>query len=143
MTKKIIIYVFSLALAFTACSSKPKNKKGINLSKDDKVLFKMGECSRSRYNNVALHCLKKYENHVFQGKVLSVDFAYSGVESIVDIGSQRISCHSHPTDQNFNLLKKLLVGDWVAVHGEPDRIYGDQGHSRLLLKNCTLLPIRR
>ena len=136
----LVLIVFNFS-----CSSAPKEevKKIEQFSRDDKVLFSIGECGRFRRDNLAKECLDKYKTHVFKGKLLSVDFAYSGVEAIVNIGLTQVTCHIHPTDQNFQMLKTLLVGDLVAVSGRPEEFHNVYSYNNLILSSCVLLPIGR
>lgn len=135
--------VLILTLLNFSCSNPPKTKKIEQFSRDDKILFSIGECGRFRRDNLAKACLDKYKTHVFKGKVLSVDFAYSGVEAIVNIGLTQVTCHIHPTDQNFQMLKTLLVGDLVAVSGMPEEFHNVYSYNNLILRDCVLLPIGR
>ena len=139
---KLIINIL-LLIAITSCASKEKVEPVDKFSRDDKVLFSIGECSRFRRDNLAKACLDKYTTHVFKGKLLIIDFAYTGVEAIVNIGHTQVTCHIHPTDQNFQMLKTLLVGDLVAVSGTPEEFHNVYSYNNLILSKCVLLPIGR
>ncbi len=138
-----LIY-FILCFLITACSSAPPEKPNpMPFSKHDKVLYNIGECSRSRRNIVARECLEKYRNHVFKGKLLVINPAKIGVEALVDIGQTEVTCHIYPSDQTWQMLKSLVVGDIVAVNGWPEDFHNSFSYNNLILSDCTLLPIQR
>jgi len=131
-------------LFLVSCSSPPPPKKDpMPFSSHDRMLFDIGECSRSRRNNQAKACLEQYRNHVFKGKLLVINQAKIGVEAIVDIGQTEVTCHIFPSDQTWQMLKSLVVGDIVAVNGWPEEFHNAYSYNNLILSDCTLLPVMR